>query len=206
MLRTWSTLVLLLLVTSMAPLTAIAQTDGKIAGRVVDAETGEPLPGANVFLEGTTLGTAASVDGSYTIFGIPAGTYNVIASFVGYATERREGVEVIGGITTRLNFELPLTEIEGQVIEVVAERRDRPAERLGETPDEGVADRTLFDDAVEVPQAGFVVDGGNRVDDGAVAVEAVRVHQLGEELLCQLRALVVLAGQQERRSRRTRSR
>ena len=40
---------------------------GKIAGRVVDAATGDPLPGVNVVLDGTTQGTATDMDGEYVI-------------------------------------------------------------------------------------------------------------------------------------------
>ena len=42
-------------------------TTGKIAGRITDAETGEPLPGANIQLEGTSLGAASDLQGNYEI-------------------------------------------------------------------------------------------------------------------------------------------
>lgn len=118
-LRTWSLGLLALL---LFPTLAIAQNTGKLSGRVIDASTGEPLPGANVFLEGTTLGTSTVVDGQYTIFEIPPGTYTVVASFVGYVTVRQENVQIIAGITTRLDFELRPATIEGEEIVVVAAR------------------------------------------------------------------------------------
>lgn len=119
MLRTWT---LQLLTFLLFPALAWSQNTGKLAGRVVDASTGEPLPGANVFLEGTTLGTSTDVSGEYTIFEVPPGTYTVVASFVGYATVRQENVQVIAGITTRLDFELRPATIEGEEIVVVAAR------------------------------------------------------------------------------------
>jgi len=118
-LRTWSLRLLTLL---LFPTLALAQNTGKLSGRVVDASTGEPLPGANVFLEGTTLGTSTDVNGEYTIFEIPPGTYTVVASFVGYVTVRQENVQIIAGITTRLDFELRPATIEGEEIVVVAAR------------------------------------------------------------------------------------
>jgi len=36
-----------------------AQVTGKISGRVIDSQTGEPLPGANVLILGTTMGAAS---------------------------------------------------------------------------------------------------------------------------------------------------
>ncbi|MDQ7041407.1 MAG: TonB-dependent receptor [Rhodothermus sp.] len=119
MIRMWSIRLLALL---LFPTLALAQNTGKLSGRVVDASTGEPLPGANVFLEGTTLGTSTDVNGGYTIFEIPPGTYTVVASFVGYVTVRQENVQIIAGITTRLDFELRPAAIEGEEVVVVAAR------------------------------------------------------------------------------------
>jgi hypothetical protein len=45
---------------------AEAAVTGKIAGIVTDAETGEPLPGANVLIEGTALGAATNADGYFS--------------------------------------------------------------------------------------------------------------------------------------------
>ncbi len=64
---------------------AFAQPTGAIGGRVVD-DLGDPLPGANVVLQGTQLRTATDIDGNFTITGIPLGQYEVAVSFVGYTT------------------------------------------------------------------------------------------------------------------------
>lgn len=57
---------------------------GTIRGRVVDFETSQPLPGTTVQLEGTTMGAISDAKGYYQLTGVPAGTYTVIVSFVGY--------------------------------------------------------------------------------------------------------------------------
>ena len=44
-----------------------------IEGFVKDAQTGDPLPGANVVLAGTSLGASADIDGKYAIRSVPAG-------------------------------------------------------------------------------------------------------------------------------------
>lgn len=115
MLRKWGTLVLLLLAT---PLLVMAQSTGKLAGRVFDASTGEPLPGANVLLDGTQMGTITDVDGNYFIIGVPVGTYNVQASFVGYQAQTVENVEINAGYTRELDFTLsPGVELDEIVVE-----------------------------------------------------------------------------------------
>ena len=53
---------------------------GTISGSVSDAD-GNALPGANVVVEGTTLGAAATLSGSYTV-NVPDGTYTITASVV----------------------------------------------------------------------------------------------------------------------------
>ena len=60
-----------------------AGVTGKIAGRVVDKDNGEALPGANMVIQGTTLGAATDVDGNYYIINVPPGIYSLRASSIG---------------------------------------------------------------------------------------------------------------------------
>ena len=59
-------------------------TTGKIAGQVHDSQTGEPLPGANIIIEGTHWGTAADLNGNYVILNIRPGSYTLKISMMGY--------------------------------------------------------------------------------------------------------------------------
>ena len=52
----------------------LSQTTGKISGTIVDKKTSDPLPGANVYLEGTSFGTASDGEGRFTIINIKPGT------------------------------------------------------------------------------------------------------------------------------------
>jgi len=104
----------------LVPSLALAQ-NAKITGRVTEAETGDPLPGANVRLAETGYGAATNQNGEYTIFNVSPGTYTVVVSFVGYRTVRRQNVEIISGVTKRLDFELETAEFEGQEVVVTAE-------------------------------------------------------------------------------------
>ncbi|MCB0716800.1 MAG: carboxypeptidase-like regulatory domain-containing protein, partial [Bacteroidetes bacterium] len=67
------------------PLSALAQSTGKITGTVID-DTGAPLPGAQVVIDGTTTGTITLADGFYSINNVRPGTYALVFRFVGFAT------------------------------------------------------------------------------------------------------------------------
>ena len=54
-----------------------AGSTGKISGNVIDASTGEGLPFANVFINGTGMGAATDIDGHFTILNVPPGVYSV---------------------------------------------------------------------------------------------------------------------------------
>lgn len=101
-----------------------AGTSGKIAGIVRDAKSGEPLPGVNVVVEGTTMGAATGVDGSYFILNVPPGTYSVRAQMIGYRPVVATGVLVRVDLTTELNFQLEQTVIE--VTEALVVEAQRP--------------------------------------------------------------------------------
>src|SRR6056297_2482961 len=85
---------------------AFAGTYGKIMGRVVNDETGKPLVGANIMVEGTTLGSFTDDDGHYVILNVTPGTYNIVASMVGFSRTVLEGVRVRIDLTSKANFSL----------------------------------------------------------------------------------------------------
>lgn len=100
--------------------TGYAQT-GKIKGKVVDKETGEGLPGANVVVEGTMRGAATDLNGNYLITGVPVGKYTVIATMMGYGKQRFENLEIIDGGIAEANFILSFEIIAGQEVVVEAD-------------------------------------------------------------------------------------
>jgi len=100
-------------------LPALVFAQGSISGTVTDAETGAALAGANVFIEGTTMGAAADADGSYKITNVPNGTYTVTASMIGY-TNVSTTVSVEGATTA--NFTLTASALQMSALEVLASR------------------------------------------------------------------------------------
>ena len=68
-------------------LTALAQAPTQtIRGQVLDADTREPLIGANVFLPETepVLGTVSDLKGSFSIPNVEVGRYRLETSYLGY--------------------------------------------------------------------------------------------------------------------------
>ena len=85
---------------------AWAQGTGTLAGRVLESDGVTSVIGATVRIDGTDLGARTDIDGDYRIIGVPVGTYNVTASFVGLEMQTITGVEVAAGTTRRLSFAL----------------------------------------------------------------------------------------------------
>jgi hypothetical protein len=114
---------LFILIFFLAAGNSIAGNTGKIFGTVIDKKTGEPLPGVNVFLPGTSLGAASDITGEFIIINIPPGTYTVECSFIGYNTMHYESVKIKTDETTILAVEMQETtmELEEDIV-VVAER------------------------------------------------------------------------------------
>ncbi len=59
----------------------------KITGKVTDAETGESIPGVNVYIEGSTVGTTTDINGLYTIE-VPNTEVTLVYSYIGYLVEK----------------------------------------------------------------------------------------------------------------------
>jgi outer membrane receptor protein involved in Fe transport len=101
----------------------LAGITGKIAGVVKDGESGMPLPGVNVIIEGTSMGAATELRGEYVILNIPPGVYDIKASMMGYTPQRYTGVRVSIDLTTTIDFELKTTVLDiGEEVTIVAER------------------------------------------------------------------------------------
>ncbi|MCB0276252.1 MAG: TonB-dependent receptor [Calditrichaeota bacterium] len=113
-------LLFLTVLLSMLPVILLGQSSGKLVGVVTDQKTGEPLPGVNVSLDGTTFGAATDVDGYYVILNVPVGTYTIRANFIGYAEQAFSGVRVSASTTTEINFSLSEAVIEGETVVVTA--------------------------------------------------------------------------------------
>lgn len=95
--------------------------DQGIHGFIRDGQTGEPLPYANVILPDLNRGGVSAADGYYVIAGLPTGSYNLVVSIIGYANHKQT-IQLPVDINVRLDIRLDQEIIEGQSIEVNAER------------------------------------------------------------------------------------
>ena len=93
---------------------------GSIQGKVTDATSGELLYGANVILEGTSLGAAADIDGKYIIQVVPAGTYTIKASYIGYKT-LSVNIQVKDGEVLEENLKLVAVGVTSKEVVVTAQ-------------------------------------------------------------------------------------
>jgi hypothetical protein len=83
----------------------ISQT-GRISGKVIDAKTGETLPGATIMLDGTTKGTSADFDGNYSLNNVPAGNVTLVISYISYDTKKITGVKVPANDAVNVDVQL----------------------------------------------------------------------------------------------------
>ena len=142
-----------------------AGTTGKIAGRIRDAESGEPLPSANVQLAGSRFGSATDGEGRFVILNVPPGTYELTAHFIGFASGRVRELSVHIDRTCHIDLELRPT-----VLSVGAETlviADREYFQKDLTASQSIVDASLIQDtpATELNdilqlQAGVTVGSG----------------------------------------------
>ncbi len=111
-----TTLALLIL---FLPLRAGAAEPGTVKGTITDRTDGEAVVGASVMLENTTFGAATDLDGNYTIQNVPAGTYTMRVSSVGYSPYSRS-VTVAAGQTITISPQLGQTTVMASEIVVGA--------------------------------------------------------------------------------------
>jgi len=99
---------------------ALADNTATIVGTVRDAQTGEPLPGANVVLAGTSLGASSDIFGKYAIRNVPPGVYTLRATYVGY-TPASSPLQVTEPGNMQRDFALKAVAIEGEAVVVTAQ-------------------------------------------------------------------------------------
>lgn len=115
------------------------QEVGVLFGRVMDTSSGGSIAGANVVLEGTSLGAATRADGTYRLENVPAGTYTMVVSSVGFERERIEDVRVEAGAERRLDVRLKPSKVRLEEVVVQADAMSQAMHRA----------------AVSVPAAGL---------------------------------------------------
>ena len=143
--------------------TVVADTTGIIAGIVSDP-SGEPLPGASVMISGSEFGSMTDSRGEYAIAGLSPGEYTVTARMMGRSTSSAEGVIVIAGQMSRIDFSLMQDTTGSTVIRVIESRshilQDVPTTlHLLDLSETSILQSGRLIDAI-AGQPGIVVHGG----------------------------------------------
>ena len=98
----WNSIIYIFCLLAVLQINGFAQTSGKLVGRVTD-QNGEPLIGANVILDETTMGAATDIEGYYSIINVRAGTYKIRFRFLGFKTQVVENIRISPDQTTKLD-------------------------------------------------------------------------------------------------------
>lgn len=100
-----SLLILLLVTLSWLAVPTSGQAQARLSGVMLDSLTRQPLPFGTVFLANTTLGNSTDKEGRFVFEQVPPGTYEVVASYLGYKLRRQ--VVTISTTPQQLTFRLP---------------------------------------------------------------------------------------------------
>lgn len=99
---------------------SVLSAQGKVTGYVFDSQSGDPLPAANVYIDGTNYGAATDHNGKFTIPSIPVGDYTLRARYIGYR-EKEVKVAVQVDQTTEVLINLDFQMVEGEVVTITAQ-------------------------------------------------------------------------------------
>ncbi|MBW3469024.1 carboxypeptidase-like regulatory domain-containing protein [Arthrospiribacter ruber] len=100
---------------------------GSISGKVIDAQTNEPLPFCNVFINNSTIATTTDFDGNYLLTDVPVGDFDLGFSFMGYEAIQKSASVKDG---SKLTFNISLVPLDQELSDVeIKAKRDKSWER-----------------------------------------------------------------------------
>jgi TonB-dependent receptor len=147
-----------------------------LTGHVLDKATQEPLPGANIILQGTAIGTASDIKGRYKITKIPPGNYSVTVTYIGYKS-KNIAIRLAPGKAVIRDITLVYDVVEGETVTITAQAEGQvaainqqlrsntiknvvSAERIMELPDANAAESVGRLPGISIKRSG---GEGNRV-------------------------------------------
>jgi TonB-dependent SusC/RagA subfamily outer membrane receptor len=110
------------------PALVMAQT-GTVSGKIIDDKSNQPLPGANIFIKGTSMGAASGSDGSYKIANVPPGRYTLLAAYIGYYTTEQP-VQVVVNEESVVDFNMRVSILKADEIVVTGTGYDLKKKEL----------------------------------------------------------------------------
>jgi outer membrane receptor protein involved in Fe transport len=102
---------------------SFAGVTGKLVGKVTDAANGHPLPGANIIVMNSVMGTTSDSDGNFILLNLPPGIITAQVIYVGYEKQQIENIRIMVDQTTTFSVALESAALEyGAQVVIVAER------------------------------------------------------------------------------------
>ncbi|MBN1996785.1 TonB-dependent receptor, partial [candidate division KSB1 bacterium] len=177
----------------------MAQTTGKITGRVQDAKTGDALPGANVFIEGTTRGAATNNQGEFFILNVSPGKYALRVQMMGYNPVKLNDVLVSVNRTTNVLFSMSETVLEGEEVVISAEKvviKKDQTSSIKNVSSEQISLLPVEDLEQVIEMQTGVVDGhfrGGRLTEVSYLLDGMQVNEAygGEDRIVEIEKEVV---------------
>ena len=154
--------------TFILSITSILFAQMTVSGTVTDASTGNALPGANVVVDGTSLGAAADANGGFTINDVPDGS-TLTASMIGY-------LDASTTASTTVNFSLNVTTLQLSAVTVAgnfAIERETPV-AFTTVGEEHIKNNFTVQDVphlfANTPGVYVTTDGGSGMGDSKVTI------------------------------------
>lgn len=98
---------------------------GNIKGRVFDSKNNEPLPFANIIIDGTNIGSTTDLDGVFIFTGVKTGYVRLTVFYVGYKQVTTSEIKVLPSSTATINIPLTESDIDLPVVEIKATDNNR---------------------------------------------------------------------------------
>jgi len=111
---------LLTLILFLFSITSILAQSGIIQGRVFDPINNDPIPFANVVIQGTTNGATTDLEGNYKIENLEPGAYNISVSYVGYQSKTVFEIQVTNSRTANIDIEMEENSTDLETVVVTA--------------------------------------------------------------------------------------
>ena len=172
--------------------TLVYAQNNTISGFITDKETGEALIGANVFIQETGNGMSTDKkNGYYVLQNISSGNYNLIVSYIGYNTFKKD-IVVLENESIKMDISLIIEALEINEVEVSAEKLQRKnniqPSRVNLSPRiikaaPALAEPDIFRTIQSLPgvltnneaSTGLVIRGGN-TDQNLILLDGITVY------------------------------
>ena len=118
---------ILLVIMVMTGILSFAQGDNSVKGFVYEKSNGEPVMFANVFLQGTTMGSTTDINGYFSITRIPDGSYVLMVTSIGYDTIA-ENISLKGGQILNKKFNIQEASIQLEAVSITADKIEAKTE------------------------------------------------------------------------------